>query len=163
PDRFVIMGYRDGRQIFRQAGAQIPDPLILGPDPQKLDSEYKQQQGELQPGPDFAWASDFEEAVTKGMAIRIPLDRATAASGEGRVLVMGVRLSSSAAQSQALVEELLDNHHFSSDGLSILPQGTPTNNTDGESSGFSSSGLKPAESFATELGAALFEPASLPT
>jgi len=75
---------------------------------------------------------------------------------------MGLRLSSSATQSEALVEELLDNHHFSSDGLSILPQGTPTNNTDGKSSSFSSTGLKPAETFATELGAALLEPAALP-
>ena len=33
PDRFVVMGFFDGKEVFRQAGNAIPDPLILGVDP----------------------------------------------------------------------------------------------------------------------------------
>ena len=151
PDRFVVMGYRGGQQIFRQAGAPVPDALILGPDPLDVESQHQQANGELKPGPDFAWVTDFTEAVAKGMALRIPLDGATAAQGLDRLIVLGLRLSSDPSQSQALVEELLDNHHYSSDGMNLLVQGTPTNNTDGKSSGFSSAGPDPADSFAVEI------------
>jgi hypothetical protein len=162
PDCFVVMGYRGGRQIFRQAGAPVPNPLILGPDPLKAEAEYAQENGELKTGPDFAWIFDFNEAISKGMAVRVPLDSVTANRGLDRLVVLGLRLSADAAQGQALLEELLDNHHYSPGGLSLLPQGTPTNNTDGKSSPYSSAGPDPAESFATELGRAAFDPTAQP-
>jgi hypothetical protein len=162
PDRFVVMGYRGGRQIFRQSGAPIPNPLILGPDPLSLQSEYQQTNGQLKPGADFAWVSDFPEAVAKGMGLRIPLDSATASQGLDRLTVLGLRLSSNVPDNQALLEELIDNHHYSPNGMSLLAQGTPTNNTDGKSSGFSSAGPDPAASFAVELGPDAFVPAAAP-
>lgn len=163
PDRFVVMGYRGGRQIFRQAGAAVPTPLILGPDPLKAEAEYAQENGELKTGPDFAWIFDFNEAIGRGMAVRIPLDSVTAHVGLDRLVVLGLRLSADAAQSQALLEDLFDNHHYSPSGLSLLPQGTPTNNTDGKSSPYSSAGPDPAQSFTTELGRAAFDPTAQPT
>ncbi len=34
PDCFVVMGFLDGKEVFRKAGNPIPDPLIVGPAPQ---------------------------------------------------------------------------------------------------------------------------------
>ena len=65
PDRFVVMGYVDDAQVFRHAGAPVPDPLILGPDPLNADAEYLQQDGDLRPGPDFAWVTDFDDAPVR--------------------------------------------------------------------------------------------------
>ncbi|MFF4879414.1 hypothetical protein [Micromonospora sp. NPDC000668] len=162
PDRFVVMGYIGGERVFRQAGAPVPDPLVLGPDPLRLEVEYRQTGGELQTGADFAWVGDFDQAVAKGMGLRIPLDATAAERGLDRLLVLGLRLSSDAVAGQDLVEELFDNHHYAADGMSLLPQGTPTNNADGKGSGFSSAGPDPAESFALEVGPPAFEPTGQP-
>lgn len=162
PDRFVVMGYVDGVQVFRHAGAQIPDPLILGPDPLNLESEFQQAEGELRTGPDFAWVTDFQTALLNGMAVRIPLNLGVAPRGLDRLLVLGLRLSSGADACQVLLEELFDNHHYSPDGMGLLPQGVPTNNADGKGSGYSSAGPDPAESYAQEIGPLSFEPTPQP-
>lgn len=162
PDRFVVMGYVGGTQVFRQASEPVPNPLILGPDPEKLESEFQQQNGQLVTGADFAWISDFEEAVRKGMGLRIALNVDIAEHGLDRLLVLGLRLSADAAAGQALVETLIDNHHYSPGGMSLLPQGVPTNNVDGKGSGYSSAGPNPEESFALEVGPFTFEPTAQP-
>jgi hypothetical protein len=162
PDRFVVMGYVGGAQVFRHAGAQVPDPLFLGPDPLNPESGFRQEGGELQTAPDFAWITDFEAALRNGMAVRIPLNVDIAQSGLDRLLVLGLRLSSSADAGRLLLEELFDNHHYSPDGMGLLPQGVPTNNADGKGSGFSSAGPAPAESYAQEFGPPAFEPTSQP-
>ncbi len=46
----------------------------------------------------------------------------------------GIRLSADERTAQAELETLLRHHAFSRSGLSLLPQGTPTNNTDTVSS-----------------------------
>lgn len=162
PDRFVAMGYLGGKQVFRQLGEPVPDPLILGPDPQILEAEYRQDNGELVTGPDFAWIHDFDEAVRNGMGLRIPLTGEVAAGGLDRLLVLGLRLSSDADAAQSLVEELFDNHHYSPGGMSFVAQGTPTNNTGDQGSGYSSAGPAPEESLALEIGPPAFEPTAEP-
>ncbi len=72
------------------------------------------------------WMVDFDSAVAAGMALRIPLDRATRAAGFDRIIVYGVR--SDAGDASAELAALIDAHHFT-DGASFVPQGMPTNNT----------------------------------
>lgn len=160
PDRFVIMTFSGGKQIHRQAGNLIPQPLFMGPDPQKLEEEYRQESGELRVGEDIAWIYDFDKAVATGMGVRIPLEEPHASQGFDRVLVLGLRLSSSAEENQALLETLLENHRYAPNGMSLVPQGTPTNNTGNGDSGFSSLGPSAEESFALETGGVLFDPTS---
>ncbi|MBX3082873.1 MAG: hypothetical protein KF716_14635 [Anaerolineae bacterium] len=158
PDRFVVMGFIDGKEVFRQQGNPIPDPLIVGPDPNGTADEFQQKAGDLLVGDDIAWIYDFPQAVKVGMGIQVPLDPSFVAHGLDRVIVLGVRLAVDEKDSQKLVETLLENHSFAADGLSIVPQGTPTNNTDRQGSGFSSVDPGAEVSFAVETGDPLFEP-----
>ena len=59
-------------------------------------------------------------------------------------------------QFKGQLEELIDNHHFSPRGLSLVRQGTPTNNTEETGSWFHSN-PPPSESLATEREAPLFD------
>src|SRR5690606_27235883 len=106
PDCFVALGYVEGVEVFRAEGRPIPDPLECASEP-----------GD--------WQRDFEAAVALGMALRIPLP-AAAHDGLDRVLVLGVRASSDAAESVARLEALLDAHRNSAAGLGLVPIGAPT-------------------------------------
>jgi hypothetical protein len=158
PDRFVVMGFLDGREVFRQAGNPVPDPLSLGPNPQAGESEFQQTGGELSVAGDVAWLYDFEKAVELGMGLKIPLAPPVDSRGLSQLLVLGLRLSTDEGESQALVEELLENHSYSPDGLSLVLQGTPTNNTSSQGSGFSSVDPGAEASFTVETDGPLFEP-----
>lgn len=162
PDRFVVMGFSGGREVFRQAGSPIPDPLILGPDPQAGEADFQQQGGELQVGDKIAWIYDFEQAVQAGMGVRIDLEPPFDTRGLSRVIVLGLRLSADEKECQALAEELFENHTFAPDGLSLVPQGTPTNNTERQGSGFSTSDPGAEASFENERAGLLFEPVNDP-
>ena len=67
------------------------------------------------------------------MALRIPLGPDDAA-GFDRLLVLGVRPSLDAETAAARLAALLDGHHYT-DGLALVPAGTPTNNTAAARSG----------------------------
>ena len=45
-------------------------------------------------------------------------------------MVIGVRQTPDAAASQQLLEDLLAHHRDGTTGFEILPQGTPTNNSE---------------------------------
>ena len=44
-------------------------------------------------------------------------------------MVLGIRVSSLPSDHKELLEELIENHRYSPDGMSFLAQGTPTNHT----------------------------------
>lgn len=158
PDRFVVMGFSSEKEVFRQAGNPVPDPLIVGPDPQALEIDFRQQNGELLVGEEIAWIYDFEQAAAVGMGIKIPLEPPFDTEGLAKLVVLGLRLSEDENETQKRVEELFENHRYAPDGLSLAPQGTPTNNTTLQGSGFSSQDPGGETSFAVETGAPLFEP-----
>jgi len=149
PDRFVVRLYpRGGGDPREVVGRVVPDELVVGPEPMDLvadaddaeaeaESSFVTQDGQLTFGGDFAWASDFEKAVEVGMGVRIPLSDNEAAQGFDRIIVLGVMGSADSAAGQKLLEELLGSHQHSPRGLSLLGQGTATNNTDDNGSGYS--------------------------
>lgn len=138
PDRFVFIGYRGGQATKVAIGNPVPSPLLAGPDP----SAPKEQQlrhdpaGNLLVPDELRWISDFDRAVEVGMGLRIDLSEAEAAGGFDRVLVIGLRLSADAQVAKAELETLLRHHSYSRTGLALVPQGTPTNNTEAGGSGF---------------------------
>ena len=83
------------------------------------------------------WLFDFEEAVKVGMGFKVDLSAKDYASGFDRLFVSGVKLSADEGEAKVVLEELFLHHHYGSNGFSILSQGTPTNNTEDEGSGFS--------------------------
>ena len=146
PDAFVVLGYADqtpappgvpatpGGALFALQGNPILEDPPLAPDP-----------AESEPDPwdsGSRWLVDFGDAERRGLAIRVPIDAATAQRGLAQLVVLGVRRGGDAAERFA---ELLAAHR-QSDGLGLVPSGTPTNNTANGPSGWISSSAQPPES-----------------
>ncbi len=146
PDRFVVMA-KSKQHTLVEVGNPIPDPLIVGPDPLQLSGQIVQDtKGSLTLEGPMQWLVDFDLAVQAGMAVRIPISPTEAQEGFDQVIVLGLRLSSDAADGQARLERLLESHHHT-DGLSLLPIGTPTKNTETAPSGYNSSRSEEEASF----------------
>lgn len=116
PDRWVVWGYSGDTRFGPVAGRPIADPLRLGPEP-----------GSDQALPaDAEWVTDFDTAVQAGMAVRLPLGQ-FGTTGLERLFVAGVKDVAPDVAARR-VGELLAAHRFT-DGLALVPQGSPTNNT----------------------------------
>jgi hypothetical protein len=140
PDRFVLLLYDTETAVPRQIpGAVIPDTVLLGPDPLDAKASFTPKDNALTLAGPFDWISDFDKAVAQGLGFRVPLTGEEAVHGFARVYVLGVMLSADAGFSATLLEELIDNHQFGPEGLSIVPQGTPTNHTERNGTGYSDS------------------------
>jgi hypothetical protein len=155
PERFVLLGYQgnDAPPVINQVGECVPNPVILGPDTSDdietvLVDEY---------GPDFVdlpeeekatkfveylarrsetrWMFDFDEAVGMGLGFRVDLTAEQARGGFTRLMVLGVTMGADSETARRSLEELLRNHQFGDAGFGLLPQGTPTNNTEDAESG----------------------------
>ena len=133
PDRFVVVGYQDDRVVFEAEGRPIPSPLIAGPDPSAPADEQlgHDADGALKLPEPVRWMVDFEAAVAVGMGVKVrDLGATDLTRPLQRVIAIGLRLADDATQGQARLEKLLEHHRFGSAGLALVPQGTPTNNTD---------------------------------
>jgi hypothetical protein len=159
PERFVLLGYQKGnpKPVVEELGEYIADPLIVGPDPgmdinQVLKAAYgdvfetltEDEKAEkyieyLSQRSETKWLFDFDEAIKIGMGFKVNISKAIHDQGFERLFVLGVKLSADQEEGQSLLEELIKNHHFGDSGFSILPQGTPTNNTEESRSGYSES------------------------
>lgn len=133
PDRFHLFLFDGATQIKDVPGKPIAEELAVLWDP-----NVRAAQGELELfDPASRWISSYELAEKAGMAITIDLPGAAPTSPEGFALfAVGLKESAGHAESAALLQRLLDNHHYSR-GLSFVPAGTPTNNTGTQASGFS--------------------------
>jgi hypothetical protein len=121
PERWLVCGYReDGSRIFEKWTDLLPMTLQTGPDPQSNADADGLTTG-------MRWMHDFDAAVQAGMAIRQELDT-TVADELRRIIVFGVKGTLDAQSSGQAFLDLLDAHHYT-DGLALIPQGTPTNNT----------------------------------
>jgi hypothetical protein len=159
PDRFVAVLYDTlDTPPHEHVGNIIPDTLYVGPDPMDAANAYKDVNGSQTFGDAFSWMSDFEEAVAAGMGFKIPLSAAQAQRGFARIFVLGVYLSADATGSSQLVEQLIDNHHYSPKGFSLVPQGTATNNTEHDGSGYTTNTDYQNISYYVETGSPLFVP-----
>jgi hypothetical protein len=165
PERFVAIGYRDGKKVLEEITEHpVATPLYVGPDPtaDPKDSIHPDQEGEKLAVPDeLLWLVDFERAVQAGVGLAIDLDATSAREGFDRLLVLGVQLAHDDAEGKGALEELLHNHRVGRSGLSLIPQGTPTHNTTGATSGYTR--LDDADqSFDDRKNAPLFTPSDDP-
>jgi hypothetical protein len=140
PDRFVFIGYHGTAAPLVVIGNPVPSPLVAGPDPSAdPDNQLKQENGELIVPNEIKWMIDFDRAVEVGMGFRIDLDGAEVQNGFDRVLVLGLRLSADEKTAKNELETLFQHHQRGRSGFSLIPQGTPTNNTESSGSGFTRS------------------------
>ncbi len=138
PERFVLLGYHGAEEVLNQLGEPVQAPLSVSPDPTATpESQFQfDEHGNLALGDELRWMADFDEAVRRGMAFRVDLTPRTA-RGFDRLFVLGLRMASDAAQGKTELEALLQHHYFSRAGFALLPQGSPTNNTEEGSSAYS--------------------------
>jgi len=160
PDRFVLMAYRGGGLVKSAVGAQIDDALVVGPAPLEDNGNpgiSRDSEQRLNLGDDFRWMADFPLAIAHGMGFRLVLEQLDVAAGFDQLLVIGLKLSADDKDGQKLVEDLIDNHHYSAKGFSLVRQGTATNNTDSDSSGFGKDDWLHDVSYFVESGDPLFQ------
>jgi hypothetical protein len=149
PTRWVALGYRGAQRIFAAWGERLPTVLQVGPSPDPTPSDDGVE-------PEIKWMSDFDEAQRVGMGIRVPLTGDTTL-GFDRVVVLGSQGGCDRHRGGELLASLLNGHHYTT-GLALIPQTTPTNNSEDAPSGFSSQDPGHARSYAAERGDPLFEP-----
>jgi len=130
PDRFLVR-VAQGEELALATGEAIPTTLAVGianePDPAGI----ARHEG-LTLGRGMEWLVDYEQAERVGMAVAVQLPRPGQAVDS--LLAFGVRGSLDAAAGAAELERLLASHAAS--GAAFVPQGTPTNNTEAERSGW---------------------------
>ena len=160
PERFVVIGYVAGQPVLQAIGGLVTLPLDVGPDPSAdpatdPDSAIHPDGGDLFVPEQLSWLVNFDAAVAAGLGLSIPLTPGQAESGFDRLLVIGVQMAASEQDGAAALEQLLYHHQVGRSGLSLIPQGTPTHNTTGTGTGYTS--LDDAdESFDDRKNAPLF-------
>ncbi|MBT2226085.1 hypothetical protein [Nonomuraea sp. NEAU-A123] len=130
PDRFQVLGFNGGRQVVSMTGAAVPATLAVSPDPAAGDQiSVNEQTGVLHVPDALRWLVDFDRAVTVGMGVRIPLTDEIR-GGLERLVVLGLREQAAPTQTAADLTDLINRHLRGPDGFALLPQGTPTNNSE---------------------------------
>jgi hypothetical protein len=150
PDRWVIL-LINGNVTRTVIGNPIPEPLAMTPDPSAAPEDMVSVPGsndKIKIDKKILWTVDFAEAERVGMAKTIQLQGTEATTGFERVVVFGVKTSMRQEATSKYVEKLIDAHHYTR-GVSVVPQGAPTNNTEDQPAGFSHE-VDPAESFDIE-------------
>jgi hypothetical protein len=151
PDRWVVQ-LTTGSVTRSVNGPAIPEPLSMTPDPSIAEGDLvviPGTNGAQRIDPKILWTVDYATAVGVGMAITIPLSAAEAASGFDRVTVIGVKTSVRSDAGSVMMEKLLDAHHYTR-GLAVVPQGSPTNNTEDAPTPVSKAAADPDDSFHLE-------------
>lgn len=140
PDRWIVVGMRQGAKVLEQVGAAIPHDLAVGLDttPSEAQALTNQEGSPIQLPPRMRWLTDFALAVQVGMAFDLAVPPDT--EGFDELYVFGVRLTETPQHSAATtLAELFTGHRYSR-GLAFVPQNTPTNNSDAGGAGLPSSG-----------------------
>jgi hypothetical protein len=130
PARWLVVGTRDGRELFRKWSLPIAPRLDVSLEPKDDNTTLADDELPLQRG--ARWLVDFELAEQSGMALRIlPADvvpDSDLVGGVDRLIVAGVDWRLAPADAARSLDALLANHVYT-DGLSVVTPGTPTNVT----------------------------------
>jgi hypothetical protein len=132
PDRFTVFGYVGGTLVFSKTGEPVRQGLAVSPDPNEpaaTQLKINETTGALTVPPALRWLTSFDEAVTAGMGMRVTLQDAFR-DGVDRLVVLGLREQATPAQTATALGSLLADQLHSTTGLTLLPQGTPTNNSE---------------------------------
>ena len=128
PDAWTVVLVSGGQSsLYRSSPVVVPLAVSLTPNTGAFPAGSVVDAG-------LQWMVDFPTAVQAGMALKIPLTPQLSSQGIDQIFVYGLRASD--AQAGQTFAALLNAHHYT-DGLALVPQGAPTNNTPDASSAFS--------------------------
>jgi hypothetical protein len=153
PDQWIATAFVQGMGAVTMAGNLIPDILPVGPNPQ---ATLVQDDETVAVDDGMKWMVDFDEAERKGMAVRLTLPPTAGPPRINLLIVFGVKRSLDGAASALRLRELIEAHKYT-DGLSFVTQGTPTNNTEDATSGFTTDDPGHDHSFRLVLGELQFQ------
>ncbi|GAA2778425.1 hypothetical protein [Crossiella cryophila] len=130
PDRFTVLALDGDSQIFELTTNPVLGPFAVSPDPTAQDKpKINEDTGALHVPEALKWLTNFEEAHRRGLGVRI--GRTTRIdAGIPTLLVYGLRENPDAAATAAALTQQLQRQLRSTSGLSLLAQGTPTNNSE---------------------------------
>src|SRR6185503_10408616 len=117
PDRWVAVVHSGGRVALTVTGRDIRRPLAVGPDPLAPPPDA-QTEAAIASGQQLAidagmkWMTDFDEAESAGMGLRVAIPAATLAAGIDSLVVFGVVRSLGVADTANQLADLLDAHHY---------------------------------------------------
>lgn len=150
PDRWLVVGQRTGQPSNTVWGPLIPAIVATGPDPSAPPPTAADRQADVPVDAGMRWMVDFAAAEANGMGIRMSLSAAEAASGFDRLIVLGVKGTlADPKDGAAELRGLLEAHRFTW-GCGFVPQGTPTNNTEQVTAGYSREDVGFQRSFVLE-------------
>ena len=126
PDRFLFIGKLSNGTIIKQASKKVDKNISASIN---FNEEIDFEQGDnpleklLKKDPSIKWMFDYNDAVEKGMAITIDIDKNV--NEFDYIYVIGVNNE----ESSSIFESLINGHNYTS-SLQILNPRTPTNNLD---------------------------------
>jgi hypothetical protein len=146
PDRWCAVGFLGNERAFVAWGEKVQRPLHCSPDLADL-VPYDGGDEALPVDERMAWMVDYERALDAGMAITADVSELDIGEDGLTLMAAGIR---GAANNEAALLSLLEAHNYT-DGLDVLAQGTPTNNTDEAVAGWSAEVGNVAALFEREL------------
>ncbi|REG90270.1 hypothetical protein [Algoriphagus antarcticus] len=144
PERLVARLYSATGTFTEFIGKPIPEPIRLGLDPtddpfdeRPAGANFAEENGNLKAPQYLQWVQNLETAEAQGLAVRIDLKQNPEfRDGVAKIIVLGAKLSADETESSQLLNEHFENCLYKEEGMSILPQGSPTNNFGDQKSGF---------------------------
>ncbi len=136
PRQWVVAGYdRSGNLLFQQESGPVTANLATGPTAAAPTWDIAASGVVVDDG--LAWMVDYERALEAGMAVTIDLTgpAGAAADGVATLVVTGVNADLDRDAAVDALTAVLEAHD-ATDGLAFVAQGTPTNNTDEFTSGW---------------------------
>ncbi len=142
PDSWTVVLVSGGQSsLFRSSPVVVPLAVSLTPN----GTAHSPAGGVVDAN--LKWMVDFPTALAAGMALKIPLTAQQSATGIDQIFVYGLRGNDTQAGQSFAV--LLNAHHYT-DGVALVPQGSPTNNTPDATSAYSRKDPNYEISFETE-------------
>lgn len=132
PNKFVVTTFDGNVKKTILFNNPVKDHLAISVDPSLTgdDQLKKDDDKNLILNDELSWMVDFEKAEQAGMATKIDLTPEEAQTGFKKLFVTGIRFTSDEADGQEQLETLFTDHFYSKNGLELIKQGAPTNNTE---------------------------------
>ncbi len=135
PDRWIVRLYDAQLQLVHTvSGQRIREGLAMAPALAAIEPDAADPLTAFLDGQGLGWMTRISAAVDAGMAVRIPI--ADVPTPVGAVIVAGVRDGRDPLAEAAELDALVTAHWYTR-GFDVVPQGTPTNNSDAGRSGVS--------------------------